>query len=99
MSNEEFFSHASSLVSPLDDFYSVANPADMDAPLPQVAGKVIISRAVYIGGGPGKPTLEVVTKDGRTVILNELAKGVWHAIRISRINSAGTTATNILVGW
>lgn len=97
MSDEEFVGHASSLISPLDDFYIVLDPGDMGAPLPPVDGKVIISRAVYVGVAGD---LEVVTKNGRTVIMKNVAAGVWHAMRISRINSgAGTTATDILVGW
>ncbi len=94
MAEEEFVGHASSLITPLDDFYIV--DGDLDAPFPTVNGKVVISRAVYVGGSGA---LEVVTKNGRTVIMVGLAAGVWHAMRISQINSAGTDATDILVGW
>lgn len=96
MANEEFHNYATDLISPLDDFYIVANPGDMNAALPQNNGKDVISRAVYVGTAGN---LEVVTKDGRTVIIPNLAAGIWHAMRISRINSAGTAAADILVGW
>ncbi len=94
MADEEFVGHASSLITPLDDFYIV--DGDLDSPFPTVNGKIVISRAVYVGVSGD---LEVVTKDGRTVIMIGVAAGVWHAMRLSQINSAGTSATDILVGW
>ena len=44
-------------------------------------------------------TLEVVTADNQTVIIpsGALASGIMHALSIKRINSAGTTATGIVL--
>jgi hypothetical protein len=36
--------------------------------------------------------------DGTTEVLVGLASGVWHPVYSKMINSAGTTATNIVVG-
>jgi len=51
----------------------------------------LVSRAVYVGT-PG--TLRVTMRDGGDVTLN--AGQGWHPIRVSRIWSTGTTATDIV---
>lgn len=52
-------------------------------------------RWLYVGS---TGTVSYTKWDGTTEILYNLAAGVWHPIYSVQINSAGTTATNIVVG-
>jgi hypothetical protein len=90
-----FDNFASTLISPLDEIIAVA-PGAFDAPILNPAGNAVVSRAVYVGVSGD---LAVLTKNGTTVTIPALAAGVWHAIRISQIITAGTAATGILVGY
>ena len=55
-----------------------------------------ITRALYIGGAGN---LTVVTFDNQVVLITAPAVGVWHPLRVRRVNSTGTTATAILAGY
>lgn len=47
-------------------------------------------------GGTGN--VSVILWDGTSITITGLAAGVWHPIYTLGVNSAGTTATNILWG-
>lgn len=53
-----------------------------------------VSRALWVGT---EGNLSVITAGGQTVALANVNVG-WHPIRVSRIRSTGTTATDI-VAW
>lgn len=52
-------------------------------------------RWIYVGGSGD---VSYVKWDGTSQTLVDLASGVWHPIYSIMINSAGTTATDIVVG-
>lgn len=52
-------------------------------------------RWIYVGASGD---VSVVKWDGTTQLLSGLAAGVWHPIHSISINTAGTTATGIVVG-
>lgn len=52
-------------------------------------------RWLYVGVSGN---VSVVLYDGTTQVLTGLAAGVFHPIYTLQINSAGTTATNLIVG-
>jgi hypothetical protein len=43
--------------------------------------------------------VNITTIEGQTVTLKNLASGVWHPIRATKIASTGTTATDIMGAW
>ena len=43
--------------------------------------------------------VKVITRDGDTVVMGNLAAGIWHPIEVTRVFAIGTAATEILVGW
>lgn len=55
-----------------------------------------ISRALYVGAAGN---VSVVLADGVAVTLVGLAAGVWHPMRVRRVNATLTTATGIVVGY
>lgn len=58
-------------------------------------GSIEYARWLYVGVS-GNVTY--VKWDGTTQLLNQLASGVWHPIYSIQINTAGTTATNLVWG-
>lgn len=53
-------------------------------------------RALYVGAAGN---VSVVLLDGVAVTLVGLAAGVWHPMRVRRVNSTLTTATSIVCGY
>ena len=53
-------------------------------------------RGLYVGA-TGDVSVEML--GGATVILTDLAAGVFHPIRVNRVNSTDTTATGIVAVW
>ena len=58
--------------------------------------RVVPTRAVMIGDGT---TLTVITNAGQTVLLTNMAVGIWHPMAVTHIKSTGTNATLIYAGW
>lgn len=58
-------------------------------------GAVEFARWLYIGG---TGDVSYVKWDGTSQTLTSLAAGVWHPIYSIKINTAGTTATNLVWG-
>lgn len=56
------------------------------------------ARALYIGVAGN---VSILTEKGQSVILSALAAGMWHPIRVRRVNITGTGAgvTGILLGY
>ena len=54
------------------------------------------TRGIYVGG---TGNVSVVMTSGKTVVLTALAAGMIHPISVTRVNTTGTTATNILLAW
>lgn len=73
-------------MSPCNDAKAVT--ADDDNDLPDGAAK-----ALYIGGS-GNINLDTI--DGTTVVFNELIAGSILPVRVARVRSTSTTATNIV---
>lgn len=53
------------------------------------------ARWLYLGTGGN---VSIVKWDGTNQTLNGLASGVWHPIYSTRVNTAGTTALNMVWG-
>lgn len=51
------------------------------------------TRGIYVGSSGD---LNVTTKGGDTVTLKNLAAGIVHPLRVSRVWATGTTATDIV---
>lgn len=58
-------------------------------------GTVEFARWIYVGT---TGNLSYVKWDGTTQVLNGLAAGVWHPIFSIKVNTSGTTATNLVWG-
>jgi hypothetical protein len=58
-----------------------------------------ISRGIYIGGAGNVQVQFASDGDSNQPTLTALATGVWHPMQIQKIINAGTTATEILVGF
>lgn len=56
-----------------------------------------ISRALYVGGA-GDVTV-VMAGTGTAITFAGVGAGTWLPIRVKRVNSTGTTATNIVSVW
>ena len=85
---DAFASHASGLDSPAHRLAAVT-PNDS-------ADLASASRALYIGGAGD---VSVVTVGGDTVTLSGAQAGSIIPVRVSRVRSTGTTATNIVAMW
>lgn len=66
-------------------YFSAVTPSDS-------ADLTYATRALYIGGAGN---LSVIDLDGVTVAINGVAAGTLLPIRVARVRSTGTTATNI----
>jgi hypothetical protein len=53
----------------------------------------VLTRAVYIGGNGN---ISFINHEGNSVVLTGCVAGTFFPIQVSRINSTGTTATNIV---
>lgn len=85
---DAFESFNGGLTAPLTRFFDVAPNDSTD-----LTNK---PRAILLGTGGD---LEIVDEAGTTIVLHDLAGGVWHPIRPVRIRNANTTATNIIGGY
>lgn len=56
----------------------------------------VFASAVYVGGGGN---LSVITEGGDTVTFSNVPAGTTLVIRVTRIRSTSTTATNIVRMW
>jgi hypothetical protein len=83
---DQFNAHTTSLESPASSAVAITPSDEID--LAQV------SRAVYVGG---TGDLAVTMKDGNNTTFKNLIGGTVMAIRVSRVHSTGTTATDIVV--
>lgn len=83
---DQFSAHTTSLESPASSAVAITPSDEID--LAQV------SRAVYVGG---TGDLAVTMKDGNNATFKNLIGGTVMAIRVSRVQSTGTTATDIVV--
>ena len=76
----------------------VADPAD-NAVVVTPSDTVFLdyyTRAVFVGGAGN---LSVVLKSGATVVFTGVLAGSVLPLRVGRVNSTGTTATNIVAMW
>lgn len=55
------------------------------------------SRGIYVGVS-GDVTVDMAGA-GENVTIGNLAAGMWHPMRVTRIYATGTAATGILAGW
>lgn len=54
-------------------------------------------RALYVGVSGD---VEVILKgDTTSVVLKDLAAGVWHPMQVTRVRATGTAATDIVAGF
>lgn len=81
---------------------NVANPASADPALfaaavtpSDTADLTDLTTALYVGG---TGNIQVTMGSGQLVVFVALPVG-WHPIRVSRIWSTNTTATNIVACW
>ena len=82
---DDFDSSSRGLMSPAENAVAIT-PSDV-ADLPKT------SRAIYVGGAGN---LAVVTKRGDTVTFQNLGAGSVLSVRVARVLSTGTTATNLI---
>jgi hypothetical protein len=54
------------------------------------------TRAIFVGGAGN---LAVVMSNGTTVTLTGVTAGSWLPLRVTKVKSTGTTATNIAALW
>ena len=54
------------------------------------------TRALYVGG---TGNLAVVMKSGTTLTFNSVPAGSMLSLRVTKVKSTGTTATNIVALW
>lgn len=52
-----------------------------------------VTRAVWVGS---TGNMAVLMADGSTLTFNSIPAGTWLPIRVRRVNSTGTTASNIV---
>jgi hypothetical protein len=58
--------------------------------------EAVEARALYVGAAGN---VVVLLHDGTEVTLTALAAGVWHPIRVRRVNTTNTTATGVMLGY
>lgn len=80
--------------SPIGDMVAVT-PNDSAAILTS-NGEEQSTRALYVGVGGD---VSVITDKGQTVMLKNMAEGVWHPMRITHVRSTGTVASDLLGGY
>lgn len=86
MPTQDFFErNAASLTSPAINAFSVTPNDSTDI--------VEVTRGLYVGVSGD---VKVTTAAGDTVTFVGLAAGVMHPIRVTRVWSTGTTATDII---
>ena len=83
--SDTFASSSSGLMAPADNAVAIT-PDDAN-------DLATMSRGIYIGGAGN---LAVVMKGGQAVTFQNLAAGAVLSVRVARIKSTGTTATNLL---
>jgi len=82
---DKFEHNAPTLISPLENFFSVTPNDSTDL--------TYVTRAVLVGVSGD---LEIIDRAGVTTIIPNLAAGMFHPIRAVRIKDANTTATSIV---
>ena len=85
---DEYKSHKSEVDSPVRHMAAVTPNDSTDL--------TIASRGLYIGGAGN---IKVTTVDGDTATMVGVTAGSYYPIRIARVWSTDTTATNILSWW
>jgi hypothetical protein len=55
-----------------------------------------VTRAVYVGGAGD---VAIITPDGDSVTLKAVPVGTMLSIRVARVKSTGTSATNLVAFW
>lgn len=85
--SDKFANYPSNLDSPAANAASVTPNDSIDLSTS--------SRSLWIGG---EGNLSVVMVGGQTVTFTALTVG-WHPLRVARVLSTGTTATNIVAVW
>jgi len=82
---DEFNAHAPGLESPANRAETVSPSDSLDL--------AHVSRAIYVGG---TGDLAVTMKEGGSVTFKNVVGGTVIAIRVARVLSSGTTATDIV---
>jgi hypothetical protein len=82
---DNFSEHQKGLIAPLTKFYDVTPDDDNDLS--------VKPRAVLVGTSGD---LEIIDEAGTTIVIHDLAAGLWPPIRPARIKSGNTTASNII---
>ena len=82
---DRFEFHKAELDSPSDVYFDITPSDTVDAEQ--------VTRAVYVGGSGD---VAAVRKDGTAVVFHSVVAGTILAIRAMRVNSTGTTATDIV---
>lgn len=83
---DDFASHASGLASPGSNFFAITPDNGNDL--------ATYTRGIYVGVS-GDISIDGVG-GGTSIVLQNLAAGVWHPIRAKRVRSTGTAATGIV---
>lgn len=83
---QTFSNHAGGLSAPFAQLAAVTAGVDLDTP----------SRGLYVGGAGD---VAVTTIGGTTATFIDVPAGAVLPIRATRVESTGTTATNIIAGW
>lgn len=58
-----------------------------------------ITRGIWVGVGGNIAVQFCDDKDAASVILTNVAAGVWHPMQIQKVLQTGTTATGIFAGF
>jgi len=86
--SDEFQGTSTGLDSPARRALAVTPDDDTDL--------TYVTRGLYIGG---EGNIAVVTSGGDTVVFTALSAGTLLPVRVSRVRSTSTTATNIVALW
>lgn len=82
---DTFESWRAGLESPAEDAFEITPDDDTDLDY--------VTRGIYVGGSGD---LEVITKDGTTIVFTDIAAGIIHPLRVSRVKASNTSATGII---
>lgn len=76
---------------------TASNTDNIVPPLDSIS-KSAGTRGLYVGTS-GTLSVVFASQPTTSVSITGLATGMWHPMNVIRVNSTGTTATNILAGW
>lgn len=85
MPTDRYDKHASSLMAPADDGFAIT-PNDG-------ADLARVPRSIYVGGAGN---IALVTAKGTSLTFQGLSAGQVLPLRVNRVLSTGTTATNLI---